>query len=185
GGGMALPGVPNGLKAADPERYASLHHPGDSFSYDIYSQAGQAVRQPTTLDPLGGLVPKQVIAVGESQSAFRFVTYINAVDPLVRVYDGFLVHSRGGGGAALSQAPEPVVPVSGVAHIRSDVRVPVLTFQTETDLIGLGYFPDRQPDSSHFRLWETAGTAHADTYTLSVGMNDLGNSTDAAKILVT
>lgn len=31
-------------KAADPERYADLAHPGDSSSYDIYSQAGQAVR---------------------------------------------------------------------------------------------------------------------------------------------
>ena len=33
------------------------------------------------------------------------VTYIDAVHPLVHVYDGFLVHSRGAGGAALSQAP--------------------------------------------------------------------------------
>jgi len=38
------------------------------------------------------------------------VTYINGVHPLAGVYDGFLVHSRGGGGAAfgasLSQAPK-------------------------------------------------------------------------------
>ena len=26
------------LRAADPERYASLEHPGDSFSYDMFSQ---------------------------------------------------------------------------------------------------------------------------------------------------
>ena len=31
------------LKAADPSRYGSLSHPGDSYSYDIFSQAGQAV----------------------------------------------------------------------------------------------------------------------------------------------
>ena len=43
---------------------------------------------------LGGLQPKHVIAIGESQSAGRLVTYIDAVHPLVDVYDGFLVHSR-------------------------------------------------------------------------------------------
>jgi len=31
-----------GLKAADPVRYGSLLHPGDAYSYDIYSQAGEA-----------------------------------------------------------------------------------------------------------------------------------------------
>src|SRR5262249_48794618 len=31
-------------EAADPARYAALSHPGDSYSYDIFSQAGQAVR---------------------------------------------------------------------------------------------------------------------------------------------
>jgi Alpha/beta hydrolase domain len=185
GGISTIPGVPSGLKGADPARYASLHHPGDSFSYDMFSQAGQAVRRPNGIDPLGGLEPDQVIAIGESQSAFRLVTYVNAIDPRARVYDGFLIHSRGGGGAALSQAPEPVVNTPGVARIRTDVRVPVLTFQTETDLTILGYLPDRQPDSSRFRLWEVAGTAHADTYTLTVGQNDLGDSTEAAEILVT
>ncbi len=59
---------------------------------------------------LGGLKPKQIIAIGESQSAGRLVTYIDAVHPLVDVYDGFLVHSRMGGGSPLSQAPQPSVP---------------------------------------------------------------------------
>jgi hypothetical protein len=31
-----------GLKAWDPERYGALHHPGDAYSYDIFSQAGRA-----------------------------------------------------------------------------------------------------------------------------------------------
>src|SRR5262249_46285480 len=32
------------LKTVDPDRYGSLVHPGDSFSYDIFSQAAQAIR---------------------------------------------------------------------------------------------------------------------------------------------
>ena len=96
-------------KSEDPVRYASLSHPGDSYSYDIFSQAGQAVRDQSALI-LGGLTPKKIIAAGESQSASRLVTYIDAVHPLVNVYDGFLVHSRGGSGANLTDVPQTVVP---------------------------------------------------------------------------
>jgi hypothetical protein len=35
-----------GLKAWDPLRYGSLAHPGDAYSYDIFSQAAQALRNP-------------------------------------------------------------------------------------------------------------------------------------------
>ncbi|MFN8028178.1 MAG: alpha/beta hydrolase domain-containing protein [Acidimicrobiia bacterium] len=61
GGGRAV--VPNlDLKHADPERYGSLVHPGDS-SYDMYTQTGDAVRNDAaTL--LGGLKPKHVMAAG-------------------------------------------------------------------------------------------------------------------------
>jgi hypothetical protein len=173
------------LKTGDPTRYGTLRHPGDSFSYDIYAQAGHALRATTGVRPLGDLPVKRVLAIGESQSAFRMVTYINAVHPLVPVYDGFLVHSRGGGSAPLSQDPQPAIPTPGPTHIRTDIGVPVLTFQTETDMTVLGYFSDRQPDSEFVRLWEVAGTAHADTYTLLVGMTDLGDSPEAMAVLVT
>lgn len=173
------------LKEVNPERYGSLSHPGDSFSYDIFSQAGQAIRSPTGVDPLGDLRVKRLLAVGESQSAFRMVTYVNGVQPLARMYDGFLIHSRSGGAAALAEEPQTPVNALSPAFIRTDQPEPVLTFQTETDMTLLGYFSARQPDSSRFRLWEAAGTAHADTYTLEVGANDLGTSPAAAAIVVT
>ena len=188
-GGTSVLGFPvNSLKTVDPQRYGSLVHPGDTFSYDIFSQAGQAIRRPAGLKPLGDLQPRTVIAVGESQSAFRFVTYINAVHPRAHIYDGFLVHSRGGSNVAaapLSEAPQPLIAVPGTAQIRSDLDVPVLAFETETDLTLLGYAPAQQPDSAHFRLWEVAGTAHADTYTTVVGGTDLGDSPDAARLVIT
>ena len=57
---------------------ASLAHPGDQFSYDIYSQAGQGgARDAPTV--LGGLRPKRLIAVGESQSAFYLTSYVNGL----------------------------------------------------------------------------------------------------------
>jgi hypothetical protein len=162
----------NALKAIDPARYGSLSHPGDRYSYDIFSQAGQAVRT-SAATILPGLHPRTIVADGESQSAFRLTTYVNAVAPLVNVYDSYLIHSRGGGSAALSDAPP--IPTPAVVYIRDDQKVPVLTFQTETDLLVLGYLPARQPDSRYFRLWEVAGTAHADAYVLSVSASDGNN----------
>jgi hypothetical protein len=165
-----------GVKAtqtSDPVRYATLNHPGDSYSYDIFSQAGQAIWD-SSAHLLGGLHPSTVLADGESQSAFRLTTYADAVQPLVNVFGGLLIHSRSGGGSALSQAPEAAVAVPSVVFIRTDLRVPVLTFETETDLLGLGFLPARQDDSARFRLWEVAGTAHADTYGLGIGFPDIG-----------
>jgi hypothetical protein len=174
-GGAASAVVPNlDLKHADPDRYGSLVHPGDSYSYDIYRQAGQAVRADAD-QLLGGLKPKHVIAAGESQSAFRMTTYIDAIEPISKgVYDGYLVYSRGDDGAALSQDPQPSITTPSPTLIRKDLTVPVMTFTTETDLIALGYLPARQPDSKLFRDWEVAGTAHADSYTLVVGAQDSG-----------
>ncbi len=164
------------LKVVDPVRYGSLSHPGDSFSYDIFSQTGEAIRHPTSVSPLGTLKLKTVLAAGDSQSAFRLVTYINAIHQSVEIYDGFLVHSRGSLGAPLSQSPQPLITVLGSAPIRDDLDVPVLIFQTETDFGPLNYFPARQADSDMIRVWEVAGTAHADAYGLSIGDTDTGKA---------
>ncbi len=186
GGGMPLiPGIDFVLKTADPARYGSLAHPGDSFSYDIYSQVGRAMRVREGIDPLGGLAPNDVIAAGESQSASRMVTYVNAFAKAAGIFDGYLIHSRLGGAAGLSQAPQPAIAAPGVVRIRTDLDVPVLTLQSETDLILLGSAPDRQGDSEYFRWWEVAGTSHADTYTLLVGMRDTGDDPRAAELVVT
>ncbi|MFC8520599.1 alpha/beta hydrolase domain-containing protein [Streptomyces sp. NPDC057257] len=167
----------NAVKAIDPARYSALSHPGDSYSYDIFSQAGQAVRD-SAASVLSGLRPRTLLAVGESQSAFRLTTYTDAVQPFAGVYDGILLESRGAVApvtAPLSQAPQADVPVPDGLLIRTDLKVPVLTFETETDLLMLGYLAARQPDSARFRLWEVAGTSHADTYITPVGPTDTGD----------
>ena len=160
----------NAAKAADPVRYAPLSHPGDSYSYDMFTQAGQALRADAgTL--LGGLKPQRLIASGESQSAGRMVTYIDAVHPLVHTYDGFLVHSRGSGGAPVSQSPLPSVSMPSTAMIRTDNPTPVLVLQSETD-VNPGA---RQDDSPTYRLWEMAGTSHVDAYSVVFGLGDVGD----------
>ena len=171
GGGNPL-GAALALKNADPERYSTLDHPGDDFSYDIFSQAGAAVWEaPDQL--LDGLRPEMVLAMGESQSAFRLTTYLDAVAPTADIYDGYLVHSRAAAGAALSAdvaAPDPTLS-------RTDLEVPVLVLSSETDLVGdrLGYARARQPDTQWFAGWEMAGTADVDAYNLGISDTDDGS----------
>ena len=165
----------------DPVRYGTLHHPGDSFSYDIFSQAGQAVRDHADVVLGGGVRPEVLIAAGESQSAGRMVTYIDAVHPLHRVYDGFFVHSRSAGGAPLRQAPQtPAIAIPSPTFIRDDLDVPVIVFQAETDVGGVAA---RQPDSDgplRYRLYEVAGTAHYDLYGLAQAAVDTGRRQSVA-----
>jgi hypothetical protein len=155
-----------GLRRIDPARYRSLHHPGDAFSYDIYTQVARAIR---TGAGLGGLRPRHVIAAGESQSAYAMVTYYNGVQPLTHQFDGFFVHSRGASELPLPGPGQPADLAHAVSQpavlFRTDQSAPVLDLQSEADVIGiLNSYAARQPDNAHFRLWEVAGTAHADLH---------------------
>lgn len=177
--GIEIPNVPPEalapLKTWDPERYGSLAHPGDAFSYDIFSQAARTVIDTGDDAPLGNLDVERVIAVGESQSAFRLTTYVDAVQPLTGLFDGFLIHSRG---VAAADLAEGQTPPDGV-QIRSDAGVPVLQFETETDLDFLHFVDARQEDHEHLVTWESAGTAHADRSTLDYGVQAGRRWTDA------
>ena len=153
----------HGLRAGNPDRYAEVHHPGDAYAYDIYTQAADAVRD--LVDAA------HVLAVGESQSAIMLTTYVNCVQSAARLFDGFLIHSRAavagplgaaGAGVLLDEvfATEPVC-------FRDDLDVPVLVVQAEGDLFDrIGFLPARQPDGPLLRLWEVAGSAHADRYVI-------------------
>jgi hypothetical protein len=168
-GGGLVGGGGNPLTTAAPERYGSLTHPGDAWSYDLYRQIGELVRTPPAdgPDPLDGQDRTHVIAVGESQSAFRLTAFANGVQPLRPTFDGFLIHSRGGGAAAFDDEERAIgASLTGGVLIRDDLDVPVLVFTTETDLTLLGYASARQPDTEGFRGWEVAGTAHADAFLL-------------------
>tara|TARA_R110002110_G_scaffold66978_1_gene183071 strand:- start:175486 stop:176988 length:1503 start_codon:yes stop_codon:yes gene_type:complete len=176
---VGIEGTPNALaplylKAVNPARYDSLSHPGDSFSYDMFSQVAQALRSPVDVDLLEGLQPQRLIAMGESQSASRLTTYVNAVHPLYNPYDGYMLHSRGGGSSSLAQTPQVAIPTPPGIKVRTDLNVPVFNYQTETDVIGLGSIAARQDDTDKFRLWEVPGAAHADYYSTISGRQDIG-----------
>jgi hypothetical protein len=172
---VSVKGVPGanqageGLKKIVPARYATLKHPGDAYSYDIFTQVARALR---TGAGLSGLQPQHLIAGGESQSAFALVSYYDGVQPLTQAFDGFFVHSRGAVGLPFDTAPGQGAGIQNAlrgtpARFRTDQDAPVMDIQTETDVASiLDSYAARQPDNAHFRLWEVTGTAHADAHLL-------------------
>ena len=180
-GGQALLGntaarPSTGLRGDDPARYGTLHHPGDQYALDMFAQIGEALRQPHPAI-LGGLQPTHVLATGESQSAFYLTTYANALQPVVPAYQGLFIHSRGGGAVPLGGANVKAAVRAQSVRIRTDLSVPVFMFQTQTDLIQLGYAPARQPNIALIRTWEVAGTSHADAYELGGAAGLIGCTT--------
>lgn len=180
-------------------RYASLSHPGDSYSYDIFNQAGAALRAaPGATAPLGTLSGKvtRLIATGESQAALRLMTYANAVQRLAQVYDGLIIHS-GVLGEELSQADvdhSGTAPARGIplmtdvvppltSVVRTDLPQPILFVNTETDVgaLGAAFTVHGEADGPGFRLWELAGTAHMDTYAVTQAVAEMARTGLAPK----
>jgi hypothetical protein len=149
------------LKAWDPVRYAALGDTNDGQSYDIFTQAAEAVRdESATL--LGGLKVKEVIGAGDSQSAFRVATYVNAIQPLTHAFSAFLAVGRAVLAAPIGSGLVSFLPFP--ALIRTDNTTPMIQIETEGDIEELGFAFARQPDNNDLRTWELAGAAHIDQH---------------------
>jgi hypothetical protein len=89
---------------------------------------------------------------------------VDGVEPLTHEFDGFFVHSRGGGAGPLAGSGSTDSLTNGAYRIRADAFVPVLVLETESDMTVLRYYQAEQADSRDVHVWEVAGTAHADAF---------------------
>ncbi len=137
----------------DPVRYGDLSHPGDAYSFDIYAQVVEALRQDTpavdTGAPIvGGLDVTNVIATGTSQSASRLHTFVDRIQGVhADNIDGFLLDA--GGSKTFSRPP----------------AAPTLHFLSEDGLSASEPNVAGQPllgSGADYRLWEVPGASHAD-----------------------
>jgi hypothetical protein len=149
------------LKTWDPQRYGSLGDSNDGQSYDIFTQAAQVVRGDSSA-VLGGLTPKKLIGAGDSQSAFRVDTYVNAVEPLTHAFDGFLAVGRGALAAPIGSGLVATSPFP--ALIRTDNTAPFIQLNTEGDIVELDAGAARQADNNDLRTWELSGASHIDAH---------------------
>ena len=142
--GSVTAGVGQGLIQQEPQRYGTLHHPGDQYALDIFDQIGLGLRAKGS-DVLGPLKPRHVVATGESQSAFYLTTFADALEPLSHAFDGIFIHSRGGAAAPLNGSSITSASAPAAVRIRTDLHVPVFMFETQTDMIQLGYARRNSP----------------------------------------
>ena len=163
---------PPGLKRYDPERYGTLEHPGDGYSYDIYTQAAQLLgpNRPREIDPMGGLPVEHLVSMGGSQSACRQATYFNAIQPIASAFDAFLLLVYAGTPTALDPSTaearlaeigdNPVQLLAWRTYLlRDDVHAPTIIVNSEFEAEQC--YPNTQPDTEYRRWWEFAGTGHA------------------------
>lgn len=149
------------LRAWDPVRYGSLGDSNDGQSYDIFTQAAQVVRADSaTL--LGGLTPRYLVGTGDSQSAIRLDTYVDAFQPLFHAYDAFIAVGRTAAAAPLGNGLVATSPLP--ALIRTDNTAPFIQVNSQGDVGGLDAAAARQPDNAHLRTWELSGASHIDTH---------------------
>ena len=149
------------LATWDPARYGALGDSNDGQSYEIFTQAANAVKADSAA-LLGGLTPKELIGTGDSQSAFRVDTYVDAIQPLTHAFNGFL-----GVGRAVTAAPigEGLIATSPFpALIRTDNTMPFIQLNTQGDIEELDAAAARQPDNNYLRTWELAGASHIDAH---------------------
>ncbi|MEO8137987.1 MAG: alpha/beta hydrolase domain-containing protein [Betaproteobacteria bacterium] len=143
-----------GLRAWSPTRYGTLDVTAggtitdDALKWDIFSQVGQAIKNPVGVDPLGGLQPRTLIATGDSQSSANLATYLNSVHRLDPIYAG-----------AVFAGPLGI-------PIRPDVTTKVLKVPGEWDVIAQES-PIRQPDTANVVSWEVAGMSHSPYHTFT------------------
>ncbi|HEY2825176.1 MAG TPA: alpha/beta hydrolase domain-containing protein, partial [Gemmatimonadales bacterium] len=145
--------TPTSLKGWDGARYGSLHHPGDDYSFDIFSQAVQAARHPRGISPMGSLKVRRVIAAGQSQSAQRFDQYmVNGADAHARVID-----------ALLDDSPVGDPPIA-------KPRVPTISLWSEDSFLPVATTSHNQ------RVWMVAGASHGDAYMSAFSTTVTGNN---------
>ncbi|HMO75713.1 MAG TPA: alpha/beta hydrolase domain-containing protein [Sphingopyxis sp.] len=166
GGAVGDEAQPQGLKAWDAARYAALVHPGDDWSYDIFTQAARALRANAAAGhPLHGLTVRKLIGTGVSQSGSRILSYANGVQPLARAYDALMPMLCAGAAAEFDGGAAPGVAAARgrprFAHVRADLGIPAMQLNTEFE--APFFRAIRQPDSDLYRSWEVAGASHGPT----------------------
>lgn len=152
-----------------------------SLAWDLTSQVGALLRSPGDANPLAGYAVEGVYLTGQSQMGGYATTYVNAIHPRHRVYDGFLVAYRGAGATNLGYVParDGAVPSTSdsVRQRRLHGRgAPVITLQTWSDpLRGPApgdeeafaralWRPDSDAATDRYRLWEIAAASHNDLW---------------------
>ena len=177
--GITMPGAVPGLKKFNPTRYAAVSFanptpneacpaggvPGrggeatsdqeDGLRWDAISQVGALIKSGN----LPGLKAQRAYLTTQGAD---LVTYISAIQPHAKVYDGFVLKSPGGPGRINRCAPAP--GRGDPRQIIHNSGVPVIGVLTQGEVVDSQPFlrPDSDDLADRFRIYEIAGAAHID-----------------------
>jgi hypothetical protein len=173
--GITMPGAIQLQKKFDPARYAAL-----SFANPTPAEACPAGGNNATSDTEDGLrwdAITQVAAALKDGSLAGFkaqrvylttqggevMTYINAIQPRAKVYDGFVVKSPGG--LARINRCAPAVGRGDPRQTIKNVGVPVIAVVPQGEVAEAASIrrADSDEPNDRFRWYEIAGTAHIDS----------------------
>ena len=162
------------LKGWDPERYGTLDHPGDDFSFDIYTQAARAIGPCDARRTHAGEARRERrVAIGDAAA------HVRERDPaagarLRRV----LVprRLRQGIGARHEPASTPRRCPWGSCPPCRFRSATTSAFPRSCSTARRKHprlYPVRQPDTDTLRLWEVAGTCHTGGTSSQTAMAEL------------
>ena len=170
-GGESIMGLQGRRWEADPVRYGTARATRAIASPTTSTRRPASSRAAWPATVLGDLAIERVLAIGESQSAFRLTTYVNASTRSTQVYDGFLVHAARRHRAALDATALPAFTATRTCPSATDLACRC-SVRDRNRPRHARLLPARQPDNDRFRSGRSRALAHADVYTFVVGPID-------------
>jgi hypothetical protein len=140
-------------------RYASLFLLENGQAYEIGSQLANLLKNGPNSPLPAGFDVQRIYHAGQSQQGGSVTTYSGEFH-LPGVNDGYFIQAAGGRARRLSDASPTFPPGDPQGRAPTDLPVPVIRAQTETDMFGVLLGGTRQTDTPTFRYYELAGTAH-------------------------
>lgn len=160
-------GSTQALRQMNATRYAQTNIADDELSFDVFTQAAQAIRQAANQWGKGSTdtsKPVRLLGMGYSRSASFVFTYMNAFQLRHHTFDGYLV--RGAAAMAPRVHGSTFNAVVIEPQIRTDLDVPLMQVQTQME-VGISRALSKTLDTDKVRYWEVAGATHFDQF-----MND-------------
>ena len=172
--GLTMPGAIQGLKKFDAARYSALSFANpapneacaaggnnanaemeDGLRWDAISQVASALKNGS----LAGFRAQRVYLTSQGAD---MITYINAIQPHAKVYDGFLVKSPGAPTRINRCAAAP--GKGDPRQLIHNAGVPVIGVLTQGEVVDSAPYlrADSDEPADRFRLFEIAGAAHID-----------------------
>ena len=171
--GVTMPTAVQGLKKFNAARYqaVSFANPAaneacaagpnapadveDGLRWDAITQLGSALKS-------GGVPGLRAERVYLTTQGADLVTYINAIQPRARIYDGFVLKSPGAPGriSRCAAAPSKGDP----RQLIKNAGVPVIGVLAQGEVVDAQPYlrPDSDDSADRFRIYEIAGAAHID-----------------------